>query len=366
MKTAIVHGCYNTTNFGDLLLLEIIAKYLKEKWAIESKTYKLPKGIELEYCSVSRSPFYWLRPDYAVFGGGGYLHDDNGEEKATKRLLRYSLPACMWKILKVPYAIIAPGGGPSAVGVGASRIKSLCKNASHISLRDDVTLNFVKELGIERTDIVRTADLALTLKLEDIPLKHRYDMSELRNGQAKNKKIIGIHLEIIYQDPVKFKEFCDLEFFKDDTFLKKFHLIFFYDYKSENIEEIKKVLNAIKDLSYSIVLRMNHWKTVDFLRQCDAILTTKLHVSIVSAAFGVPVFGFSFHEKTARFFKEIGRAEYQQMWSEGMLSINSWMQQLNNDNQQAWNLSQTHMDKIKDLANNNYSLLDEYVESRNR
>ncbi|MFN6946687.1 MAG: polysaccharide pyruvyl transferase family protein, partial [Cytophagaceae bacterium] len=130
MKTAIIHGCYNTTNFGDLLLLEMIAKYLKEKWGIKSFTLKVPEGIDLEFCEVSSSPFKWLMPDFAVFGGGGYLHDGNGDEVTTKRLLRYTLPAHIWKLTKKPYCIIAPGGGPDAEGKGAKRIKWLIDNAS--------------------------------------------------------------------------------------------------------------------------------------------------------------------------------------------------------------------------------------------
>jgi hypothetical protein len=37
MRKALIHGCFNTTNFGDLLLAELIGKYLLEKWNIEAE-----------------------------------------------------------------------------------------------------------------------------------------------------------------------------------------------------------------------------------------------------------------------------------------------------------------------------------------
>lgn len=364
MAKATVHGCYNTTNFGDLLLLELTAKYLKDRWNIDSETLRLPADIRLEYCTAAPSVLTSLRPQYAVFGGGGYLEDEGGSKLGTKRLLRYSLPAKIWRTLGVRYAVVAPGGGPTAVGLGAKRIKYICDNASHISLRDAQTVAFVKGIGVDRKDIVTTADLALTIKPADIPASYKFDLQGFVGDKAKGKKIIGIHLEKIYQDTEQFKKFCNLPFLKDKEFLEKFHLIFFYDYKSENTGWVKQQIENIEGLSHSVLERMNHWSTADFLRQCDAILTTKLHVSIVSAAFGVPVFGFSFHQKTERFYQEIGRPQYQKMWDGGIDCINAWMLELKDADSTAWKLSEPHMSKIKAAAELNFAVLDKYIESR--
>lgn len=361
MKKAIIHGCYNTTNFGDLLLLELIAKYLQENWGIISETPRLPKSVNLEYCSVVKSIAGSLKPDYAIFGGGGYLHDQGGDHTVTKRLLRYTIPATIWKVLNVPYAIIGPGGGPKAVGKGAKRIVRLCQNAQYITLRDEITAQFVRDIGVRRDDIVTTADLALTLKESDIPHKHKFNLREEIGLKSLSKKIIGVHLEKIYEVEKQFIDFCNLKFMSDVDFLEKFHLIFFYDYKTENIDFVKSHLSEIPGLSFSILERMNHWKTVDFLRQCYAVFTTKLHVSIVSAAFGIPIFGFSFHEKTARFFNEIGRSQYQRMWNSDINCIDGWMEKLKIEDDTASKLSEEHMRKIKALAYRNFDVLDNYV-----
>jgi polysaccharide pyruvyl transferase WcaK-like protein len=366
MQKATVHGCYNTTNFGDLLLLELTAKYLYDKWKIQSESLRLPADIRLEYCSAAPSVLTSLRPNYAIFGGGGYLEDEGGSKIGTKRLLRYWLPAKIWRMLGVQYAVIAPGGGPTAVGLGAERIRYICANASHISLRDAQTVSFVKGIGVDRQDIVTTADLALTIKPSDIPDSYKFDFAGFVGNKADGKKVIGIHLEKIYQDTEQFLKFCSLPFLSDSEFLQRFHLIFFYDYKSENTAWVKQQIDNIKGLSYSVLERMNHWTTADFLRQCDAILTTKLHVSIVSAAFGVPVFGFSFHQKTERFYQEIGRAQFQKMWDGGIECINDWMLDLKNEDSDAWKLSKSHMDKIKKAAELNFSVLDKYMESRGK
>lgn len=363
MKKAIVHGSYNTTNFGDLLLLDMIGKYLRNKWNIQSETPRLPKGISLEFCTEVKSIFNFLKPDYAILGGGGYLHDENGDPIITKRLLRYTIPAKIWKFLGVPYAIIGPGGGPDAVGKGAKRIAWLCQNAKFITLRDNVTSGFVNRIGVRRSDIVTTADLALTVKETDIPDQFRFNLRETLGLVSSSKKIIGVHLEKIYSDKEKFLEFCNLSFMSDHDFLNKFHIVFFYDYKTENIDFITDHLQTKYSLSYSIFERMNHWKTVDFLRQCDAVVTTKLHVSIVSSAFGVPIFGFSFHEKTARFYNQIGRAQFQKMWDSDLGCIDDWMDKLKNEDQFATRICDAKMKVVKDLAYLNYDVLDSYLVS---
>ena len=76
----------------------------------------------------------------------------------------------------MPYAIIGAGGG-CAIGKGAKRIKTICKNASVVCLRDEKTATYIKKLT-GRKDIITTADIALTLKSEQIPIKYRYELKK--------------------------------------------------------------------------------------------------------------------------------------------------------------------------------------------
>lgn len=363
MERALIHGCFNTTNFGDLLLAELIAKYLLEKWNIETETIRLLKDVPLEYCKQA-SVGHIIKPKYAIYGGGGYLHDSNGNPRITKRLLRYTLPAKVWKTLRIPYSIIGPGGGPYAVGTGAERIKFLCNNASHITIRDNQTVELLRNIGVNRNDIVTTADLALTITSDDIPVKYRFDMKSLVGDQYGTRKILGMHLERVYEEREIFEKFCKLPFLKDPDFLSKFHIVFFYDYKSNDAEWVEQKIDQIENLSYSIVHRMNHWLTADLIRQFDAMVSTKLHVSIVSVAFGVPVFGYSYHQKSERFYREIGRGQFQKMWTAEIACINDWMMALKNNDYEAWNLDPELMATIKKKAAANYDVLDAYLRSR--
>ena len=162
MKTAIVHGCYNTTNFGDLLLLEMISKHLQSKWNLDVKSIRVDPNINLEYCSQVKSLRHIIDPDYIIFGGGGYLHDHG--LKGAKKTLRYYLPAKLWANLGKEYVIIAPGGGPTAhTEKGAKRLRYLLEKSKVVALRDQVSLKFAKSIGVKREDILVTADLALTL-----------------------------------------------------------------------------------------------------------------------------------------------------------------------------------------------------------
>ena len=364
MKTAIIHGCYNTTNFGDLLLLEIISKYIKEKHNIKPKSIRLHPKMELDFCEQQTSIKDSLKPDFAIFGGGGYLHD-HGQDGA-KKTLRYYLPARVWKLLGVPYIVLAPGGGPTCeTKAGFKRLKYVLSKASHIALRDEITTNFARYLGVDRKDLITTADLALTIKESDIPKNRKFDLLGLVGSENLSKKKIGFHLELIYSDKSKFNEFCELPFFQDPSVLEKYHFVFFYDYKTDNEQWVRERLAKIEGLSFSIQTRMNHWVTVDFLRQLDAIITSKLHVSIVGTAFNVPIFGYSFHEKTKRYFEEIGRKNFQSMMDEEISVVNKWIYMLHNEDLSAWNHNQDLVERIKGLAKNNLELLDSYIKATN-
>ena len=50
------------------------------------------------------------------------------------------------------------------------------------------------------------------------------------------------------------------------------------------------------------------WETAALISKLSAILTTKLHVGIVAYALGVHCESFATHQKTPRFYKQIGRA----------------------------------------------------------
>jgi hypothetical protein len=139
---------------------------------------------------------------------------------------------------------------------------------------------------VDRNDIITTADLALTITSDDIPDKYRFDMKSCLVIAMARSKYSAFILRGFMRKMKNLEDFCNLPFLKDPDFLSRFHLVFFYDYRSNAAEWVKGKIEQIENLSYSIVHRMNHWITADMIRQFDAILSTKLHVSIVSVAFG--------------------------------------------------------------------------------
>ena len=53
----------------------------------------------------------------------------------------------------------------------------------------------------------------------------------------------------------------------------------------------------------------NPWMLTRQIQRADLILTTKLHVGIVGTVFGCSVVSFPWHQKTVRYYKQIGETE---------------------------------------------------------
>lgn len=291
------------------------------------------------------------------------MHDNNGDKVVTKRLLRYSLPARIWNRLRVPLAMIAPGAGPWAAGHGARRIHQTVCSCSLVTIRDEESADFLETYcRVPKEKLQVTSDLVLALSLIDIP-PSSFIAVEKTLG-PKNKKRIGLHLEVLTKQPELIRRFMELPIFRASEIWKEWAFFFFFDNTGEDSDVLRRMAINTPFERVPIVLMEDHWQTAALISSCDAVLTTKLHVGITASAFGIPCFGYSFHSKTARFYRQIGREEFQINWdSHSMGIIDSWLMDFfkNHDCKIEKN---TKLDAARVTARKNLSLLDNFIELR--
>ena len=361
----VIHGCYNTSNFGDLLLLDLLAKHLSCAWNASVSTLRCQQAAGLLHCRPRPTLRSALRPDFAVLGGGGYLHDGDGDATVTKRLLRYSLPARFWSLQGVPVAMIAPGAGPWGQGIGARRIRQIVNACSLVTIRDQESADFLStRCGVAKQVMQVTADLVLAMSRDDIPAKSTSALSK-QLGE-KRKKRLGLHLEVMTQKAELLRRFMQLPVFKSSSAWDEWEIVFFFDNTADGAAGIRELAGSPPLQTAPVVLMQNHWETAALIASCDAVVTTKLHAGITAAAVGVPSFGYSFHPKTARFYRQIGRSDFQTTWEENPVEVvDSWVDQLVRG-KHVHNTANAELQAARLSAKRNLTLLDEFIVRRSK
>lgn len=326
MKKIVLHGCYNTSNFGDLLLLDMVTGSIQEE---EGHIVLTPWISDAEKNTVKATSIVsvsdFLSADVGVFGGGGYFVDVPGNPKKAVKLLRYAMPAFLWRMFRIPYAIVGVGVGPELSFLGGKIVKFICSGAKLISVRDEASKRLLIEQGVNQNHIGVVADLAICLQYKDIPEPSITKAKSLINDTQKFK--LGIHLSIaegLEDDIVAFADILNKSIQKNKN--KNIDVYWFFDHAESNLSKIQQIVDNHEN--YYLVKKQNHWVTAAFIGQLDSVITTKLHVGIVAFALGVLPFGISNHGKTKRFYEQIDRSDYQTDYNGDFSIINRWIDEL--------------------------------------
>lgn len=305
-----LHGAYRTNNFGDHLILAIQANFIRETsknkvllpFAINSfdnviGTRERAKGIRsLNQCR------------YLIYGAGGYFGEPSTNQmRWGLRFFKYHcLPGEYAIFRNMPYAVIGVGAGPVTNLLTRNEIRRICNHASVITVRDIESKEYLVEYGVSSEKILVTADVALSLDKDDLPYESIQKANEIL-GNNSNRKKYGIHINGLnsgrYGEKVKILLKECIEFIKKNNDILPV-LIIDHEGASDQIQVVD-YLSKEFDGNCVVVPYQNPWVISAILEKLDLVLTTKLHVGIVSYALGTQPLCFPTHQKTKRFYKQI-------------------------------------------------------------
>lgn len=307
-KEIALHGSYYYQNFGDILMLDIMTKWIKE-YNNEYKVF-LPHASEEITQNIGADGYgtkSLLKADALVYGGGGYL----GEPPSKKYLwglraaLRHTPAGSIMKMQNKPYAIVGVGVGPISNPITRKSFTYLCKNANILAVRDEESRNYLLEYGLSEEKVLQTSDIVMQLKREDIG-KEYFKQANTDLAQLKQPIKIGIHLGA---NP--FAE--NTELLKEEIIQiakrnKDIGLVLLRDGWGPHPQVLHDIKKALPEQSLVIPYN-NHWYFSAVLGSLDLVITTKLHVGITATALGKVAISISAHGKTPRFYKQIGASE---------------------------------------------------------
>jgi polysaccharide pyruvyl transferase WcaK-like protein len=311
-----LHGSYFDDNFGDLLLIQLFEKWIKEKTDLPIIYPLVPKREISRFRSHFPNASVGLDSNKewkaTVYTGGGHFGQPIlGMNGWNKRFLkRHVVPAELSMYRKVPYAIFAVGAGPISNFLIRRETKRIFQNSEVLSVRDKESHEFINsELNLRKTFFV-APDAALTVNSADIPaqaidkiktlLPHFLDHlllgvhhpRDFLGGSSEAKAMRAGLLYCLNQNidvvPVVFADKGDIESANQCTELTKF------------IEE------EIQRKCFVIPFQ-GVWETIALISMMSAVITSKLHVGILAYGLGVYCESFAIHPKTPRFYSQISR-----------------------------------------------------------
>jgi len=358
-----IHGCYNSANFGDLLLLDLMAMHIERTHGIRSVCPWIAPSQRDEIAAV---PGRGLRDcfglDAAVFGGGGYFGDAGGRT-GRRRLLRYSVPAAIWRFTRVPYVVVGVGAGANPSPTGMRRLRAICAGARAVCPRDEESRDILVKGGVDPARLEVTADLVLGMSRDELPQRACEEAARLlglEDGRHRRRRI-GLHLPLVGRD-AEFMEaamsavLAALEG-RDDV-----EAIWLSDHGTDHLEIARqRCTGRIPHLRF--IERQDHWTTVALIAGLDGVLTSKLHVGITAWAMGVPACGFSTHSKSTRLYRQIGRSGFQMMAGPDAGPLTEWLR-LCADDLDAFSAEDPIARRELPLrARRNYAIVDELIRS---
>ena len=306
---AVLMGYYGFNNSGDETLLYSMINNLKEekddvRLLVLSK---VPKQTKKKYgvSSVNRYNLLKVKRELKkshlfIFGGGSLIQDVT----SSKSLWFYLNMLKLAYKAKIPVMLYANGIGPVNKENNRKMVADVLNKADIITLRDEKSLDEVKNMEISTSAIV-TADPALTM----VGIDKMSAISLLKKENVNcDKKLLAISIR-------DWKE-CDDKFWTgfaknlDEICIKHNLTPVFIPLKMpDDVKISKEIKLKLKTESYVLEGEYSSEEIVGIFGACEITIGMRLHSLIYAAASITPTIGISYDPKIDGFINYIGMSD---------------------------------------------------------
>lgn len=299
MTKVAIHGSYFANNFGDTLLVRLMCDKVSEIVGSENVFLaRDPHAEERKYLpfpvvKVGDEP----KIDKIIYCGGGYFGEPSGGmfthyKWALRNYLRHLAWVNSYKNAQI--SIIGAGLGPISVPLFRWQLKQLLNRCKIVALRDRESIDFLQNYGFDTGQVLQVVDYALSL--------YKKKLSVGENG------VVAIHLGELNEDELQIVL----------SVLRRIEcneVECIFDSSTTSVEDIraryKRAFEACgSGFKYSIKEYQGSDELIDRLRMYRFIVTSKLHVGIVSIALGKKVISIPAHQKTIRLYRQLGLSDF--------------------------------------------------------
>ncbi len=304
----LIHGAVNGSNFGDCLYAQIYNDIIK---GIDGriKTFFWQNRLfgasnHLKSISNFQTSKEIKSLETLIFMPGGYFGDGPTIYRRIKQYFRFFRLGEKFARDNKNIIVSGVGGERSDSTFLLNKILNIFNNSTLITVRNKKTADFYQKYV--NNEIINLFDPILHVRNMELP-ELNSDLKELLE-KCRDKKKIFLH--------VHSRNFHNENFVKNvipalNKYVSKnnSHVFVGTDYISRRPIKDLDIYNSVKSekstYEYSTPLNL-----CAMLKECDIVITPKLHVGVVSSVFNKSVISFAVTPlKTKTFYEEIGYPE---------------------------------------------------------
>ncbi|MDO5717020.1 MAG: polysaccharide pyruvyl transferase CsaB [Tissierellia bacterium] len=301
-RRVLLSGFYGFDNQGDDAILEAIVGELRKTnpHVYLQVLSNNPEKTKATYAvdSVYRfNPFtiakVMRRTEMLISGGGSLLQDVT----SSRSLWYYLFVIALSKFYKKKTVIYANGVGPINGSFNRKLTKKVLNNVHYISLRDQDSADYLKELGLDEKNLIVRSDPVFLLEPDEKSAETILDGAGLSEG-----------FTVLNLRPWRGEE----RFFPEikravESYLQQGHhvlLLPMHLSKDRNILELLERDIAHQNL-HSYYGEMSVSTLMGIMKKAEIVIAMRLHGLIYSAAVGTKAMALSYDPKVEGFMKEI-------------------------------------------------------------
>jgi len=299
-------GYFGFGNAGDEAIMQALHSAISAARPDTAITVlsKSPKQTREKYgfdAAARFNPFALLRAlsrsDALVFGGGSLLQD----RTSTRSLLYYLGVIRTARILGKPVMIYANGIGPITKSANAKRVRRAVETATAVTLRDERSLEELRNMGVTRTDIEVTCDPVFAAELPD-EIERRELLGSL--GLSTERKFIAVCARPWKTTPTlaaELAKFCDLAASE-----LKLDIVFLPMQVSLDAAFSREIASKMSDSATVPQRELTPREILSVIAESEFVVSMRLHALIFAARAGTPSLGIDIDPKLAVFLDRLG------------------------------------------------------------
>ncbi|MDA8235334.1 MAG: polysaccharide pyruvyl transferase CsaB [Clostridia bacterium] len=309
MSRVLISGYYGFNNAGDEAVLFSIVSTLKQlKPDVEIVVLSNDPAKTTSQHSV-KAVNRWKIPeillavqkcDLLISGGGSLLQDVTG----AKSVVYYLGIVRLAKLLGKPVMFYANGVGPVTKPLTKMLINLIGNKVDTITVRDEQSLNDLREMGVNKPMARISADPALGINREVIDLNHgRELLKNLGLEVHEGKPILGICVrewEGLTEYTTKIGRVAD------GLAAQGWQVVLLPMHHPKDVEPSRRVAKVMTSPAIVVEEEYHVKDTLAMIGNLDFLLGMRLHALVMASVMHVPFLGISYDPKVDRFLELIG------------------------------------------------------------
>lgn len=296
MKRILISGYHGFGNCGDEAILISMVENLKSSYpdlemvALSKDPEETSKiyGIKsINRINIFSILFQFFRTNLLISGGGSLLQDVT----STRSLIYYLGIISLAKLMFRPVMIYANGIGPINGSFNRFLTKLILNRVNIITLRDEDSLLLLRNMGVDKPEIIVTADPVFTLTAVD---DHMVEEILSREEIGRDKPLLGVSIrkwgsqktEMLIAEAI-------------DGIVKNYNynVVFIPMHIPTDLDTINRVQKMMKFKSYALSGNYSVREYMGLIGKFDMLISMRLHTLIFAAVQNIPMIGIVYDPK---------------------------------------------------------------------